>query len=465
MKCLISLFFCFMAHLNADVHTLRLCDLGCVRYFSDGSQIKQIERLSKMDELMYTCSYEYDENNNLVSECLTNAIGEIIYKNSFDSIDPQNQTKEPLAIFYTEYDPLGNLIRLEDKTFVYDEQNRLIKVTTPTSVIEYSYDASGKRLSRSLDGHKEYFVYHGINELARIDGTGNIIELRVPGISAHKDILRPIAIETQNAIYAPVQNLQGTITALIDISTGKEIPLAAANAFGEGLDQNAPVSWIFAGKYYDKEAGLIYFGARHYSPELGKWLTPDPMQQSSDPYLYCLGEPENFIDPDGQFAFAAPLISIAWGAGATITAPIWAPYAAAAAAGATIGYWGYKGYKHWQDSRDDSSFDLSVMERSKKGGIDPSLPKNPEKDKNWKDVSHPDAKKKGHNTYKNKETGEEIRLDKGRPNETGHEAHDHYHRLNPNSKGDRDKYLDQYGNPAPKGSDESHLYPPEWMWW
>lgn len=110
MKRLISLFFCFMAYLNAEVHTLRLCDLGCAHYFLDGPQIKRIERLSKMDEIMYTCLYEYDENDNLISECLTNAIGEIIYKNSFDFIDEQHQAKEPLATFYTEYDPLGNLI-------------------------------------------------------------------------------------------------------------------------------------------------------------------------------------------------------------------------------------------------------------------------------------------------------------------------------------------------------------------
>ncbi|MBM3201238.1 MAG: hypothetical protein FJZ56_02385 [Chlamydiae bacterium] len=199
--------------------------------------------------------------------------------------------------------------------------------------------------------------------------------------------------------------------------------------------------------------------------QLGKWLTPDPMQQSSDPYLYCLGDPENFIDPDGQFAIAAPLISISWGAGATITAPIWAPYAAAAAAGATIGYWGYKGYKHWQDSRDNSSFDLIAMERSKKGGIDPSLPKNPEKDKNWIDVSHPKAKDKGHHKYKNNETGEIIEFDKAKPGNPGHKGHDHYHRPNPNTTGDYDAYLDAQGKPVPDSSEASHLYPPEWVWW
>ncbi len=113
----------------------------------------------------------------------------------------------------------------------------------------------------------------------------------------------------------------------------------------------------------------------------------------------------------------------------------------------------------------DSSVDSDVMERSKKGGIDPSLPKNPNKDKNWKDVSHPEAKNKGRHKYRNKKTGEEIEYDKGKPGEHGHKGHDHYHRPNPNKTGRHDEYLDKDYNPVARNSEESHLYPPDWVWW
>jgi len=126
-----------------------------------------------------------------------------------------------------------------------------------------------------------------------------------------------------------------------------------------------------------------------------------------------------------------------------INAPIWAPNAAAASAGATIGYWGYKAYKYYKGTDVDSSFEINVIEKSKKGGIDPYLPKNPAKNKNW----------------------EEIRLDKAKPDDFGHKTHDHYHRPNPNKTGDHDAYLDTDGRPVPNGSDASHLYPPEWVWW
>ncbi len=110
-------------------------------------------------------------------------------------------------------------------------------------------------------------------------------------------------------------------------------------------------------------------------------------------------------------------------------------------------------------------FNTSRMERSKKGGVDDSLPINPENDKNWEDVSNKKAQAKGHSTYKNKETGGIIEYDKGQPGKPGHKGHDHYHRPNPNKSGKDDWYLDAKKNPVADSSEASHLYPPDWVWW
>ena len=42
---------------------------------------------------------------------------------------------------------------------------------------------------------------------------------------------------------------------------------------------------------------------------------------------------------------------------------------------------------------------------------------------------------------------------------SGHEGKDHYHGYNPNTTGRMDQYMDVKGNPCPRGSNESHLYP------
>jgi hypothetical protein len=105
---------------------------------------------------------------------------------------------------------------------------------------------------------------------------------------------------------------------------------------------------------------------------------------------------------------------------------------------------------------------------AKSGSVDPSLPASPDdllKRPGWMESTHPEAGKKGHRTFENKHTGEKLRHDQGKPWETGHKAHDHYHRPNPNATGKHDEYLDGQGKPTSDQSDPSHIYSPEGVWW
>ncbi|MGA8164434.1 MAG: RHS repeat-associated core domain-containing protein, partial [Waddliaceae bacterium] len=51
---------------------------------------------------------------------------------------------------------------------------------------------------------------------------------------------------------------------------------------------------------------------------LGRWLTADPLDFADGPnlYAYVRNNPLSFVDPDGQFVFAIPLIT--WGASLAI---------------------------------------------------------------------------------------------------------------------------------------------------
>lgn len=64
----------------------------------------------------------------------------------------------------------------------------------------------------------------------------------------------------------------------------------------------------FSGKEYDGGSGLYYFGARYYSPESGRMLTPDDVNYAHlgglsglNLYAYCLENPETFIDSSGNW--------------------------------------------------------------------------------------------------------------------------------------------------------------------
>jgi len=104
----------------------------------------------------------------------------------------------------------------------------------------------------------------------------------------------------------------------------------------------------------------------------------------------------------------------------------------------------------------------------KSGSVDPTLPANPDdllKQPGWKETTYPDAGKHGRRTFENQKTGEQLDYDKGRPGHTGHKAHDHYHRPNPNASGRHDEYLDGQGNPVRDQSNPSHIYHPSNVWW
>lgn len=86
-------------------------------------------------------------------------------------------------------------------------------------------------------------------------------------------------------------------------------PLACRDTSGIGLGSLNP--FRFKGYVYDEESGLYYLTTRYYDPEIGRFLTPDNLEQL-DPekaaalnlYVYCNNDPVLFFDPEGEMGMA-----------------------------------------------------------------------------------------------------------------------------------------------------------------
>src|SRR5690606_20360468 len=237
-----------------------------------------------------------------------------------------------------------------------DPLNRLIEAISEKQKIEFIYDPLGRRLSkivftRTASGweevDREHYLYHGQNEIGAFKSNGEPKNIRVLGSARHKDNPATIGIELAGRTFAPIVDIQGNVRRLVDLETGIITNGADFTAFGERLQTNSQADllnpWQFASKRYDPELGLIYFGKRYYNPLFGRWLTIDPagFVDSTNLYQYVFNNPFFYTDPDGQFAFAIPLLI--WSAELVI--PSLSAYAGYAIAGAVAGAIAYGGYK------------------------------------------------------------------------------------------------------------------------
>lgn len=95
--------------------------------------------------------------------------------------------------------------------------------------------------------------------------------------------------------------------------------------------------YLYQGKELDEDFALnyYYFDARYYDPQLGRFLTMDPVRGGVNAYTGMGNSPTMFVDPDGRFPWLVVAIGAAFGA--------FSGYKIAEAKGAQ-GFWEWFGY-------------------------------------------------------------------------------------------------------------------------
>jgi len=117
----------------------------------------------------------------------------------------------------------------------------------------------------------------------------------------------PVAATTTDIYYH--NDLAGTPLAATE-ANGNLLWRQGYKPYGERLDPKAPAEqqpW-FTGKAHVEAAGLSYFGARWYDPQLGRFMGVDPRGfdeanvHSFNRYAYANNNPYRYVDPDGRAA-------------------------------------------------------------------------------------------------------------------------------------------------------------------
>lgn len=187
-----------------------------------------------------------------------------------------------------EHDRRGNLTYKQTKEqtcrYRYNLLNQLIGCQLPNRTqAEYHYDALGRRIAKIVDGKITRFYWDQFQIVAE-ESDGEQTEY----VFEPDSYILLTMVKADRAYFYHHDHL-GTPQEITDM-TGRIAWVGWYDAFGQceiSPIANIASQWRFQGQYHDEETGLHYNVFRYYQPELGRYLTRDPISYlSGDLNLY-----------------------------------------------------------------------------------------------------------------------------------------------------------------------------------
>ncbi|MCA9456856.1 MAG: hypothetical protein KC587_09345, partial [Nitrospira sp.] len=239
------------------------------------------------------------------------------------------------------YDRAGNALQMPpDKTgdwskyyqLTWDGWNRLVKVSDQiaATVATYAYDGNTRRTTSTKDGTTTHYYYNDLWRPVeeREDAATTAHQQYVWGARpGHRDelVLRDRDTDGNGTLDQRLYCLMDYFnpTAVID-TAGNVQERYRYTAFGlrTVMDEDwapIPVSAFdfdfgFHGQFLDTETGYYNYGYRYYSPEIGRWLSRDPIEEKGGDslYLFVGNSPIAFNDILGLSKICDDLHNACW---------------------------------------------------------------------------------------------------------------------------------------------------------
>ena len=254
-------------------------------------------------------SYTYDQWANLT------AIG--VASSSYngctqESLSVTALSNNQLSATGFSYDASGNILTDGHNTYGWNAESEIKSAGGEN----YTYDGDGDRVEKSGNqSNKIYWYGAGSEILDESDLSGNITDEYI--FFGGKRIARRDS--SGNVVYYAADHL-GT-SRVVTNATGGILDQSDFYPFGgeRVLSSSSGNTYKFEGKERDTETNNDDFGARYYSSQFGRWLSPDwsaipapvPYANLTNPqtlnlYAMVSDNPETFADLDGHEYASAP---------------------------------------------------------------------------------------------------------------------------------------------------------------
>ena len=252
-----------------------------------------------------TYSYAYDPIGNRLAA--TNNQEGWVYQSN-----PLNQYTNIAdgVIMEPEYDADGNMTATGDGwRYVWNGENRMMLAFNAQHVVTYAYDHQGRMVAKTVDGTARQYLWDGYNIVAGVGTTatnwfvwGLDLSGTLQGAGGVGGLLAVTHSDASGSeTFFPCMDGSGNICQYVD-TNGAVVAAREYSPFGQTIaltgDKKDDFTHWFSTKQLDPETGLIMYELRPYNPELGRFLSQDPIEELGSINLYAFvgNNPINSID-------------------------------------------------------------------------------------------------------------------------------------------------------------------------
>jgi len=246
----------------------------------------------------------YDASGNRTSFALTfNGPTDTYATNNLNQYTQRNAAS-------AAYDNNGSLTTgVDTSTYTYDAQNRLTSASKNGVTMSLTYDGLNRQVSRTTNGVTTYSVWDGWDLVQEYHMSGNTVVEDASYLYGVTGLVKNL--KTNNYYY---QDGSGSTSHLAN-STGTLLEWYRYDLQGTPVFYDANnnqrtasaygVRHLFTGQQWYSEVGLYDLRNRFYSPDIGRFLQPDPIGFDGDAtnlYRYAGNNPVTYGDPSGESA-------------------------------------------------------------------------------------------------------------------------------------------------------------------
>jgi|GEM_PF-686870 len=254
--------------------------------------------------------YTYDKVGNRLTKAFNGVTHHYLYNNSGNRLD-QVRLGSPTGPLVSRYDYDDNGSRIASynsadvlvQQYIYNQQRLVTDIAVSAANNQFAYDANSYRIAKNTPNKNNNYLLEGehLEAIYNDDGERQSSYLRGAVID---EIINGFERKEGKLVNQNYHNDQVNSLVATSDHNGATIQTLSYGPFGEALSANDgnENNFNYTGRELDAESGLYYYRARYYDPEIGRFISEDPIGFASGDvnfYAYVGNSPLVYTDPLG----------------------------------------------------------------------------------------------------------------------------------------------------------------------